>query len=60
MRIEPVPIAGGPDVLPNPVPAPDPNPPSLIQRPHRSPIRLYRNPNQHFPRILSYKARGIG
>ena len=38
MSPELVPIAGGPDVLPNPIPAPDPEPPKPDPAPEPSPV----------------------
>jgi hypothetical protein len=41
--IEGMPTAAGPDVLPNPMPAPDRSLPSPIQRRTRHQFRPYRN-----------------
>ena len=38
MPIELVPTAGGPDVLPNPIPAPDPQPPKPDPAPEPTPV----------------------
>ena len=38
MSVEPVPTAGGPDVLPNPIPEHDPEPPEPDPAPEPSPV----------------------
>jgi hypothetical protein len=55
MPIELEPTAGGPDVLPNPLPASDPQPPEPDPTPEPSPAPPYRNRHQHF----RHQAKGI-
>lgn len=49
VSLEPVPTAGGPDVLPNPCPSLIRSLPSLTQYQSRPQFRRCRNQHQHFP-----------
>jgi hypothetical protein len=53
MSLEPVPIAGGPDVLPNPIPEPDPEPPEPDPTPEPSPVPPVPEPAPAFSGIKS-------
>ena len=48
MSLESMPTVGGPDVLPNPIPEADPEPPKPDPTRSRHQFRPYRNPHPHF------------